>query len=221
MSIKDSSEELNPPVVTADSIPTPKTKRSFKDYLALAIATCGVGYIPLAPGTWGSLVGVGVFYLLRYALAEVYWFALEKQWLAKLAEDTFSEAFDRLNLFFTAVLVLTIGAITLVGTWAASRTEKILRRKDPGTVVIDEVAGQLIAFVFLPAYSFGVLIPPIVIIGFVAFRVFDIIKPYPARRLESLPAGLGIMSDDIVAGMYAAAVIPIVAAIDKLWFILK
>ncbi|MGI9065888.1 MAG: phosphatidylglycerophosphatase A family protein [Pyrinomonadaceae bacterium] len=219
MQVKESSDELNPPEVTVDPVVAqPRPARSLKDYLALAIATCGVGYLPLAPGTWGSLVGVGLFYFLRYAVAEVHLLALDNQWITK---DAFGEGLERLNFFLTAVLLLVIGVITVVGTWAASRTEKIIGRKDPGIVVIDEVAGQLVAFVFVPAFYFGILVPPIIIVGFVAFRFFDIVKPYPARRLESLPAGLGIMADDIVAGMYAAVVVSVLQALDKLWFILK
>jgi phosphatidylglycerophosphatase A len=219
MSVKESSDELNPAIVTADVLPKPKTKRSAKDYLALAIATCGVGYLPLAPGTWGSLVGVGMFYVLRYGVNKAYWLALQNQWVTN---DAFGEAYyERLNILFTAVLVLAIGVITFCGSWAASRAEKMIGRKDPGIVVIDEVAGQLIALIFVHAFHFGVPIPPVVIVGFVAFRFFDIVKPYPARRLESLPAGLGIMADDIVAGMYAASVLSVLVAIDKLWFIVK
>lgn len=220
MTIKESSDELNPTVSPAASdVAKQRPVRSAKDYLALAIATCGVGYLPLAPGTWGSLVGVGLFYLLRYGVAQVYLFALENQWLKS---DALGDAYlERLNFFLTTVLLLVIGVIALVGTWAASRTEKIVGRKDPGIVVIDEVAGQLIAFVFIPAFYFGVLFPPIVFAAFVAFRFFDIVKPYPARRFESLPTGLGIMSDDIVAGIYAAATVSVLQAIDKLWFILK
>jgi phosphatidylglycerophosphatase A len=220
MAIKESSDELNPTVVVpAAVVPASRPARSFKDYLALAIATCGVGYLPLAPGTWGSLVGVGLFYLVRYAVAEIFWLASENQWITP---NPFGQQYsDSLNFVFTAVLLLLIVGITLVGTWAASRTEKIIGRKDPRIVVVDEVAGQLIVFIFVPAFYFGVLVPPVVIFGFVAFRFFDIVKPYPARRLESLPTGLGIMADDIVAGMYAAVLVSVLQAVDNVWFILR
>src|SRR6267143_2763576 len=69
MVIKESSDELNPPVITVDSaLATARPARSGKDYIALAIATCGVGYLPLAPGTWGSLLAVGLYALLRLAV---------------------------------------------------------------------------------------------------------------------------------------------------------
>jgi phosphatidylglycerophosphatase A len=105
---------------------------------------------------------------------------------------------------FIAVELLVITAVTLVGIWAASHAEKLFARKDPGKVVVDEVAGQLIALLpVLPRSDPGWLT---ILAAFVAFRLFDIIKPYPARRLESLESGLGIMADDIVAGAYAAVV---------------
>jgi phosphatidylglycerophosphatase A len=99
--------------------------------------------------------------------------------------------------------LIAIGLITLLGVWAASRTEQILNAKDPRKVVIDEVAGQLIALLPLPLSGIGYA-PIMVLLAFLLFRFFDIVKPYPARKLESLHGGLGIMADDIVAGVYAA-----------------
>jgi phosphatidylglycerophosphatase A len=193
MVIKESSDELNPPVIAVDSaLVTPRPARSAKDYLALAIATCGVGYLPLAPGTWGSLVGVGIYLLLQFSI-----FRLIN---AFLPSDSFLR-FMPLPIFTAAALVL-ITLITLVGIWAASRTEKLSGRKDPGKVVIDEVAGQLIALLpIVPRLDPGWMS---IITAFLLFRLFDIVKPYPARRFENLESGLGIMSDDIVAGAYAA-----------------
>src|SRR5258705_7480129 len=107
MQIKESSDELNP-TITAGGISRPA--RSMKDYLALAIATCGVGYLPLAPGTWGSLLAVGLYVLLQSLLLP------------------FMRVFTRPNslifispwsLFLAAELVL-ITLIILVGIWAAS-----------------------------------------------------------------------------------------------------
>jgi phosphatidylglycerophosphatase A len=115
-----------------------------------------------------------------------------------------------------ALVVLELLAVTcvaLVGIWAASRTEKLSGKKDPGKVVIDEVAGQMLSLAAMPLAfaSWWTLV-----LAFVAFRFFDIVKPYPARRLESLEAGLGIMADDIVAGAYAALVVGLVVMIT--WF---
>jgi len=204
MAIKESSDELNPAGVTTEDVALPKPKRSPKDYLALALATCGVGYLPLAPGTWGSLVGIAVYVLVRAALMNVLW-------------DAAAEF--RLNLFhlFYAIIafeILFVTALSLIGVWAASRTERLSGKKDPGKVVIDEVAGQFIALLPVPF-----LINPAwwsMILAFVLFRVFDIVKPYPARKMESLPGGLGIMADDIVAGIYAAVGVAVAVSIS--WF---
>ena len=110
-----------------------------------------------------------------------------------------------------AVELVLITLITLLGFWAASRAEKLLGHKDPGKVVIDEVAGQLIALLpIVPGFDPGWLS---IITAFLLFRLFDIVKPYPARRLEKLESGLGIMSDDVVAGAYAAVVTSVIIAV--------
>ena len=201
MSIKESSDELNPPVVTSTAVPNPRAARSAKDYCALAIATCGVGYLPLAPGTFGSLLGIGIYLLIHtYSLQFVNGF---------FAADSFAR-FQPLPIIIAVELVVIV-SITLLGTWAATRTEQLSGRKDPGKVVIDEVAGQLIALLpLVPGTDPGWVS---VIIAFVLFRIFDIVKPYPARRLEGLESGLGIMADDIVAGAYAAFGTAIIIAI--------
>jgi phosphatidylglycerophosphatase A len=92
-------------------------------------------------------------------------------------------------------------AVTVVGVWAADVTANALNREDPGPVVIDEVAGQLAALLLTGAGLYGA------IIGFFVFRLFDIIKPYPARQLEDLPGGVGIMADDLMAGVYGWLVV--------------
>jgi len=148
------------------------------DFVALAIATCGVGYLPLAPGTFGSLVGVGLFLLLR----------------AK-----------------PLVVLVAILAVTLVGIWAATRTEELSDRKDPGKIVVDEVAGQLIALFPLTLFTRWSTLT--VIISFILFRFFDIVKPYPANRLQELNGGAGVMFDDLVAGVYGAVIVSIVLRI--------
>lgn len=216
MAIKESSNELNPPVIAADVVPTVSLPaRRVKDYIALAIATCGVGYLPLAPGTWGSLVGVGLYMVLKEVFLKVYIFAAQAHWFTK---DAFEGFEGRVTSLFTCFLLLAIIGISLLGTWAASRTEKLISRKDPGIVVIDEVAGQLVTFMFLPFFlgGLGALIPIVLVEGFVLFRFFDIVKPYPARRLEGLPGGLGIMGDDLVAGIYAATVLTVIGACSSI-----
>ena len=196
MSVKESSDELNPTV----GIGSPAGRaRSAKDHIALAIATCGVGYLPLAPGTWGSLLAIGIYLLVRIGIM--------------------SHPTDTLPIVgpagFLVGELLVITFVTLCGIWAASRTERVLKIKDPGKVVIDEVAGQLIALLPLPLTRVGPWLV-LVIIAFLLFRFFDIVKPYPARRLESLHGGLGIMADDLVAGAYAAIIVTLMVALR--WF---
>lgn len=151
-----------------------KSASSAVDYLALVIATCGVGYLPLMPGTFGSLVGVGIFFLLKRTLIG---------------------------------LVVAIFVVTFAGIWAGSRTEELAGRKDPGKVVVDEVAGQLIAMLPLAFFQQWSIVQ--VMISFALFRFFDIVKPYPANRLQDLKGGFGIMFDDLVAGVYAAVIVTI------------
>jgi len=96
-----------------------------------------------------------------------------------------------------AIELGAIVAVFAIGIWAASGTEVALGRKDPGVVVIDEVLGMLITLALLPVSIPGV------ILGFLLFRVLDVIKPYPAAQFEHLHGGLGIMADDAVAGLYS------------------
>lgn len=137
------------------------------DKAFLFIATgFGSGWLPKAPGTWGSLVGV------------LLWLGLHRLTPASYA---------------AALAVLFV-----VGTVAAGATEKILDQGDPGSVVIDEIIGQLIALAFIPAY------PLTIAAGFALFRFFDILKPFPVGWLDRhIHGGLGIMLDDVAAGVCA------------------
>jgi len=89
-------------------------------------------------------------------------------------------------------------AIFMVGVWSAGCAEKFFGRVDPRHVVIDEVAGQMLTFLARPDASWKWLLA-----GFVLFRIFDVVKPFPARRLERLAGGWGIMMDDVAAGAYS------------------
>ena len=93
--------------------------------------------------------------------------------------------------------LVAIVVLCVAGVWAATEAERHFGREDPGPVVLDEVVGMLVTLVFVPVSFAGA------IAGFVAFRVFDVIKPYPANKLEHLGGGLGIMADDVMAGIYA------------------
>jgi phosphatidylglycerophosphatase A len=200
--VKETSDSLSHPVVETPHIMVAPERRTAGDYLALALATCGVGFIPVAPGTWGSAVGVGVF-------ASVVWvFDLA---LKRAASDGVAVHELVARAAFTTTLLLVIAAISLAGTWAATRCEKLLRRKDPGVVVVDEVAGQLITFLFVPWWLVGHVWP--IVVGFLVFRVFDIWKPYPINRLEALESGLGVMADDVLAGAYAATLMSLLTTV--------
>ena len=98
-------------------------------------------------------------------------------------------------------LVLFLVMVTVVGTWAAHITERRLGGKDPGAIVIDEVAGMTLSVVLFP------LTPAVLLSGFVLFRIFDVVKPPPAHASQRLGGGVGVMIDDLIAGLYALAVL--------------
>jgi phosphatidylglycerophosphatase A len=138
---------------------------STRTFVPIALATAfGAGYMPKAPGTWGSAVGL------------LLWFLLPASTWAQLA---------------------AIALVVIAGSWSAGVAERHFGRHDPGQVVIDEVAGMLITLFLNPAGWLSAAG------GFLLFRAADILKPFPARRLERLPGGLGIMADDVMAGIYA------------------
>ena len=209
-------------------IPTQKEKPRF----ALALATAlGVGYIPKAPGTFGSLVGVVTIFLsAAFFLRPPHWtdlFSLHPLQDATLMDRHFlvpgSDIHDAaLWLPLVCAFVLLI-FLALAGVWAAHRAADYSGLKDPKFVVIDEVAVQHLTLV-LPLIP--IAIPNLLahmdlsvfavfsalslanwkylLLGFLLFRLFDIWKPYPIKKLESLPGGWGIMADDWLAGVYAA-----------------
>lgn len=193
MPIKESSDELNPAVAVPAQESAPPKRRTAKNYFALALATCGVGYFPVAPGTLGSLVGVGLYVTIWSAADQV----LTSRALANRLTTVY--VFTPLMTF----MLLAILAVTMIGIWAATRAEELQQKKDPSIVVIDEVAGQMIALLSGP---FWIQTWWSILSAFILFRLFDIWKPYPARRLEGLESGLGIMADDLVAGVYALIV---------------
>lgn len=104
-----------------------------------------------------------------------------------------------------------IGILFLIGALAASIHSRAIGQKDPGVIVIDEVCGQLATFILVPSSW------PYVLAGFVLFRVFDILKPFPLRRLEHLPQGWGIMADDLGAAVYVAALLHLSLFVQGAW----
>jgi phosphatidylglycerophosphatase A len=119
-----------------------------------------------------------------------------------------------LLVWWTRSPVVEVGLIVgtfVVGTWAATHAERFFGGIDPGPVVIDEVLGMLITLAFIPAGWQAALA------GFVLFRIFDVIKPFPANRLEKLHGGFGIMADDAMAGVYANLVLRLLIWLLPAW----
>lgn len=155
--------------------------------VSVAVATAlGVGYVPFAPGTFGSLAGLVVFVAVRAAAQ-----AAGMPWLELLA-----------------ILV-----VFLLGAWAATAAESHFGHIDPGPVVIDEVLGMLVTLALVPVSVTGA------VVGFVLFRIFDVIKPPPCNRLEALPGGWGVMSDDLMAAIYAWICVQGLAWVVPAWML--
>jgi phosphatidylglycerophosphatase A len=110
-----------------------------------------------------------------------------------------------------AVELGAIVAVFAIGVWAANGAEIAMGRKDPGIVVIDEVLGMLVTLALLPVSIAGV------VMGFLLFRLLDVVKPYPAARLEHLHGGLGIMADDAVAGLYSYLILRLLMWMLPTW----
>ena len=124
------------------------------------------GYIPFAPGTFGSIVGLPLCFLLSKT---------------------------KLPVAILFILVFIFFAI-----WISNMAEKILKQNDPGCIVIDEIAGIMVTFLGLPFNTISVAA------GFVIFRFFDILKPFPIRYIErKFAGGTGIVLDDLMAGVYS------------------
>lgn len=163
----------------------------------------GAGYLPGAPGTWGSLATVLVVVLL-----------LGVQGLGSgvlghgLLFAGGAEQASRPDTSATLAVVLTaLAVVTLLGVWVGNHAHADWGRGDPGPFVLDEVAGQLIAL--LPLLP-GPLDPLGVGVAFGLFRLLDVTKPPPIGRLERLPKGVGIMADDLAAGLAAMVIVMLV-----------
>ncbi len=170
------------------------------DYVSLGITTFGVGFLPLAPGTWGSMVAVAL-YLAAAQFHDV--------WLHHWSVEHSLNAIQTVSISAAAV-ALALTALTMIGIWAASRAIPLLGNTDPSEAVIDEILGMLVTFFFVP---FGVGWP-FILAGFLLFRLFDIWKPYPIDLLQVLPGGVGVVADDIVAGTYAGVCLAVIYAIS-------
>jgi phosphatidylglycerophosphatase A len=137
----------------------------------------GVGRLPLAPGTWGSLAALPFAWVIAW-------------------------------LFGSRALLLAALLLFLLGWWAAARVVRVSADKDPGSIVVDEVAGQWLTLAVAPRSAIAYLA------GFLLFRLADIVKPWPARWIDQhMGGGLGVMADDIVAGLYALVGLVLLALI--------
>lgn len=168
------------------------------DYIALFFTTFGVGYIPIAPGTFGSIVGVLIY--LAVALFEAH---------SGIILSDSGWRLEQISALFFAVNLCLLTLFCLLGIWACNRAVLIFKDKDPQKAVVDEVLGQLIVFLFIP---FGVHWH-FILAGFLLFRLFDIWKPYPIDSLQNLPAGIGVCADDFVAGIYGGVCLSIIYAV--------
>lgn len=218
--------------MTPNTDATPGTSTRAKPRLAYAIATVfGVGRWPTAPGTYGSLVGVltislcAIFFLRPTSLAGLSPLHvlsdaqfMDKHFLVPGSDIHYTMLW--LPIFCAVTLFVILGGI---GVWSAAKTAEYAGIKDPQFVVIDEVAGQHLTLLLplipialpnlhshMDLSTFAIFSAlslvnwKYLLLGFVFFRVFDIWKPFPLRRLENLPGGWGIMADDWMAGVYAA-----------------
>jgi phosphatidylglycerophosphatase A len=154
--------------------------------LPLFVATCGgVGRVPVAPGTFGSLVGL----LLSVITGGV------ATWLAGAGGLAGRGAVAAIEVGLVAVLFAA-------GVPFCTRAAGLLGGKDPGPVVLDEAVAVPLVLAVVPPAARG---PLVLAVAFALFRLFDILKPPPCRQLEQLPGGLGIMADDAGAALLAAA----------------
>jgi phosphatidylglycerophosphatase A len=141
--------------------------------------------MPIAPGTWGSLPPVVAFALLAYCHVS--------------------------GAVIAAVMAAFIVAASVACVACVPAVAALAGKTDPGEVVVDEVAGQAVAFLiaafFLPADLSLKQVLFVAGLGFFLFRVLDITKPWPIRKLEALPEGWGVLADDLLAGLFAAIVL--------------
>jgi len=160
-----------------------KSKSNAPLWATLVATFFGAGRLKPGPGTWGSIATVIV-----WALASSRIPITSRTWAT----------------------VIAAAAVTLIGIPAATLVARASGSKDPQFIVIDEVAGQLVALIAVP------LAWKTLLAGLILFRVFDIWKPFPIRRLERLPEGTGIVVDDLGAGFYALAVMHLLLYFDLL-----
>jgi phosphatidylglycerophosphatase A len=142
-----------------------------KNFVKILSTFFYLGYFPFIPGTFASIFGVFLFYLIRESI-------------------------------FTQIAFIL--GLTAIGLLVAGEAEEIFKKKDSRRIVIDEVTGMLLSLLFIP-YDLK-----LAVIAFFLFRILDTLKPYPAGAAQNLKAGLGVMGDDIVAGLYTNIILQVV-----------
>jgi phosphatidylglycerophosphatase A len=172
---------------TADAA-APSIRRAFRELplSTLAATGLGTGLAPIAPGTAGSALALAAAWLFERAISP-----------------------SHMPSVVAAVGLLTSGLIiALAGVGISGRVAAVLGREDPGCIVIDEIAGQLLACAVVPLFAYPSAGSAAVawITSFVAFRLFDVWKPGPIHGWQSFPGGWGIVVDDVAAGALAAGV---------------
>ncbi len=146
-----------------------KWRNDLDRFIRAFVTGLGVGYLPLAPGTWASLATLPLVFGVH--------------WLFPLHE--------------TMVLGSLVALVTFPAVIFSTRFSRSEGDPDPSKIVIDEILGQMLCLVFVPVSAVSL------VAGFLLFRFFDIVKPIPVRNSEKLPGGMGIVCDDLVAGLYA------------------
>ena len=153
--------------------------------VGLFVATCGyLGYVPIAPGTFGSAAGLIAFAAVRWSGSP-------------------------------AIEIGLIALLLVIGVWSGNVAERHFGGVDPAPVILDEVVGMLITLALIPVNVPGA------ILGFLLFRLFDVIKPWPANRFEALPGGLGVMADDAMAAVYANIALRVIGYLRPEWVVLS
>lgn len=180
----------------------PKKATTFFDYFSLAFTTWGVGYLPLAPGTWGSIVGVFIYLGVVYAEAK-----------SVLYFTNLGYGVVEISAWFWVINLFLFLLFCLVGIRTSGHATKLFGDKDPQKIVVDEIMGVLLVFLFVPLLTSWWLI----LFGFLLFRLFDITKPYPIDYLQNLPAGIGVCADDLLAGIYGGVCLSALYAISLSW----
>ncbi len=165
----------------------------------LLLTVFGLGHMPIASGTWGSMPAVG--------LALVLVFVLGLDDLTALDHVTISVCIALVGLLFSIACVKF-----------GKEGEEAFGKKDPGQIVADEMAGQAVALLALPWRAFNELQDwywnlTLAATAFLAFRILDIIKPPPAYKIQNLKGGWGVLADDLVAGFYALIIVQVVGRV--------